>query len=115
MRITFDTLAECRGRDDLIPPTLIDIEEHTQVYCTDYLTANPQVPRIHACTMVGVRIRIWVMSRDDRILMPLWGTPERGDISSYKDTGLDENIVLLTQSFRQMTNGEFIPSSWDLF
>jgi hypothetical protein len=96
--------AECKRRRNTSPSRLVDLEEQARGYCIDFLDDNPQIPRAFACTLVGVWICPWYMSRERNVLVPLLpgGTSKQGDFGNYKDTGLDENAELIMASFQDM-------------
>lgn len=100
--------AECLGADETTHVKLVDLEERVAGYCTDFLAAKPDALYIHACTLVGAKIRLWVMKRNTKVLQPLWGIPEQGDLSSYQDTGSDADSERLICAFREMAGHEVI-------
>lgn len=60
-------------RADNTAGTLVQALEHQALeYCTGFLSANPLVDVIYACTMVGTSIQCWMYNRGDDSMVGFW-------------------------------------------
>lgn len=89
--------------------------------CKGYLATHAEQDKIHACTLIGAKIRCWTLDRppdgdegeQQQLLLGLWAEQCRGRSSHYLDIGLDhnQNRTLIEGALSQMLGGLSIRSS----
>ncbi|KAH8817090.1 hypothetical protein F5884DRAFT_853520 [Xylogone sp. PMI_703] len=79
-----------------------DLEDQAELYCEAFLEGHQDQDVIYACTLVGVSVRCWKVTRDSPRLQGLWDADEKGHYEFYKDVGEDANIQLLEHAFEAM-------------
>ncbi|CAG9945634.1 unnamed protein product [Clonostachys rosea f. rosea IK726] len=83
------------------------LEQRALSHCTELLRANPTYKRAYACTVVGTRIRCWMVIPDfggSMDMTGMWSWFQLGSFEHYLDVGLDANRAVLERSFNQMRN-----------
>lgn len=89
--------------------------------CKGYLATHEGEDKIHACTLIGAKVRCWTLDRppegdegeQEQQLLGLWAEQCRGRSTHYLDVGLDhnQNRTLIEGALSQMLGGLSIRSS----
>jgi hypothetical protein len=98
------------GGDDALVEGL---EKRALEGCKGYLGTHPEEDKIHACTLIGAKIRCWRLDRptegdeEQHQLLGLWAEQCRGRSSHYLDIGLDhnQNRTAIEGALSQMLGG----------
>lgn len=100
--------ANTSAADDTLAEAL---EKRALAGCEGFLAVQPDVQRIYACTLVGARIRCWMLARtgedgdeDERgnQLVGVWAGDCHGRFSHYLDIGADETRAVIEGALSQM-------------
>ena len=78
------------------------VEEEALNYCKTYLCNNESQSFVYAGTLVGVHLRLWIFHQGATDLEALWGSPNRGSNTDYKDLGDNNNADLIMKTFYDM-------------
>ena len=94
--------AEAKRARNVIYSKIQELEDQALSYCLEFLTANPDVGIIYACTLVGASIRCWSLRAGEEKFQGFWGDENMGSFDFYKDVGDDAHFPLLERSFNMM-------------
>ncbi|CAH0053965.1 unnamed protein product [Clonostachys solani] len=78
------------------------VEDQALGYCKDFLTANSDINKVFACTIIGASIRCWTYSQGDEDLVGFWDGQSRDSYRYYLDIGDDANVARLNHAFNFM-------------